>query len=135
MSEDKNVPIGHNQNPIEDEAIKLIDKTYDQLLLIKQYISKSILGKNNTVRKGNIFIARLYSSKAIADLKSWNAVIKAKNNGVDIHSAPLKHHKLEIVGGSEYKFGQYIVDKKWNGCDDKLVSSKQLSFDFKKEQQ
>ena len=50
-------------------------------------------------------------------------VIFAKEKGADIHAAPIKTHKLEIVAGREHKFGQYIIDKE----------SKQLEFDFDKE--
>ena len=34
-----------------------------------------------------------------------------KENGADIHSAPIKSHKLNIVGNSHHRFGQYLVDK------------------------
>jgi len=44
------------------------------------------------------------------DLKPWYKVIEAKENGVDIDSSPIKSSKLEIVAGSNYKFGQYIID-------------------------
>ena len=49
--------------------------------------------------------------ETLKELAPWNAVIEAKENGVDIHAAPIKTHKLEIVAGAEHKFGQYIIDK------------------------
>ena len=36
----------------------------------------------------------------------------AKANGVDVHSAPIKTHKLDIVTNMRTeRFGQYIIDK------------------------
>ena len=44
--------------------------------------------------------------KTLKELESWNEVIKAKENGVDIHAAPIKTHKLDIAGSAEHQFGQ-----------------------------
>ena len=117
MSQEKR-RIGDNHNPIQDQAIKLVDALYDRLLQIDKYLGQAIGGKNKTVRDNNAFIAAVHSAKTLKELKSWNEIIKAKNNGADIHCAPLKHHKLEIVGGWYNEFGQYIVDKK-EVADDK----------------
>ena len=46
------------------------------------------------------------------DLKPWQEVINAKDNGVDVHSAPIKTHKLDIVTNTNTEpFGQYIINK------------------------
>ncbi len=47
----------------------------------------------------------------IQDLDSWFKVNEAKENGVDIHSAPIKSHKLNIVADRHHQFAQYVVDK------------------------
>ena len=114
MSKEKK-KIGYNPaniNPIEDQAIKLIKEVYENLLDLKQHIKKSCLGKNKTLRDNGAVMSNIMSNKLIKRLEPWHKIIEANDNGADIHSAPLKHHKLEIVANSHYeKFGQYLVDE------------------------
>ena len=109
MSEE-NKGIGDNQNPATEEAIKFIKSIYENLIVQQKYSEKSVNGKNKTIRDNNALKSVLQSWKALKELKPWVEVIKAKENGVDIDSAPIKSSKLEIVAGSNYKFGQYIID-------------------------
>ena len=103
--------IGDNQNPIQDQAIKLIKNIYENLLNLDKHTNQSWLGKNKTIRDNNALMSAVKSKKILQELESWHKVIEAKENGADIHSAPIKSHKLNIVGDSHHKFGQYLVDK------------------------
>ena len=103
--------IGDNQNPIQDQAIKLIKNIYENLLNLDKHTNQSWLGKNKTIRDNNALMSAVKSKKILQELESWHKVIEAKENGVDIHSAPIKSHKLNIVADRHYQFGQYLVDK------------------------
>lgn len=103
--------LGDNQNPITDEAIKLVRKLHDALIVQKKYCELAFNGKNKTIRDNNAVNSLAQINGVLSELKPWNEVIEAKENGEDIHSAPIKSSKLEIVAGSEHKFGQYIIDK------------------------
>ena len=102
--------IGDNQNQVTEEAIKFIKRIYEDLIVQQKYSEKSVNGKNKTIRDNNALKSVLQCWKMLKDLKPWYKVIEAKENGVDIDSAPIKSSKLEIVAGSNYKFGQYIID-------------------------
>ena len=103
--------IGDNQNPIQDQAIKLIKRIYENLLNLDKHTDQSWRGKNKTIRDNNALMSAVKSKKILQELESWHKVIEAKENGEDIHSAPIKSHKLNIVCDSHHKFGQYLVDK------------------------
>jgi hypothetical protein len=111
MKNGKDVLIGHNANPIENQAIKFIKKIRDGLIVQKEHCHDAVLGKNKTVRDNASVHSLTQISDVLSWLEPWSKVIEAKENGVDIHSAPLKEHKLEIVAGSHTEFGQYIVDQ------------------------
>ena len=122
MSKEKR-GLGDNQNPVTDSAIKLIDNIRFHLVVQKGHCEEEVIGKNKTVRDNATINSLAKINSILRLLKPWNEVIDAKLNGADIHAAPIKTHKLEIVAGREHKFGQYIIDKE----------SKQLKFDFDKE--
>ena len=103
--------IGDNQNPIQDQAIKLIKSIYENLLNLDKHTNQSWLGKNKTIRDNNALMSAVKSKKILQELESWHKVIEAKDNGEDIHSAPIKSHKLNIVADNYHQFGQYLVDK------------------------
>ena len=108
---DKMRRIGDNQHPIQDAAIKLIDKIWFNCVLQKGRCEEAVLGKNKTVRDNAAMNSVAQINIVLKELKPWNEVIEAKLNGADIHAAPIKSSKLDIVAGSEHKFGQYIIDK------------------------
>ena len=103
--------LGDNQNPIEEAAINLIKNIKDSLIVQKKYCELAFSGKNKTIRDNNAVNSLAQINGVLNKLKSWNEVIEAKEKGVDIHSAPIKTHKLNIVAGAEHTFGQYIIDK------------------------
>ena len=102
--------IGSNR-PIEEHAIKFIRNIYEGLIVQRNHAEKAVSGKNKTIRDNNALMSAAKVEETLKELAPWNAVIEAKENGVDIHAAPIKTHKLEIVAGAEHKFGQYIIDK------------------------
>ena len=108
---DKTRRLGDNQNPIQDEAINFVQNIYESLIAQKKHCEDAVLGKNKTVRDNATVNSLAKINSILRLLKPWNEVIEAKQNGVDIHSAPIKSSKLDIVAGSEHKFGQYIIDK------------------------
>jgi hypothetical protein len=113
MPKDKRT-IGDNSaniNPIEESAVKLIRKIYDRLIVQKEHCIDAVLGKNKTVRDNAAMHSMTNISDVLSSLEPWNKVIEAKDNGVDIHSAPIKTHKLDIVADHNHEFGQYIIDK------------------------
>jgi len=111
MSKDIKRGLGDNQNPVTDAAINLIKKINDRLIVQKESCVEAVLGRNKTIRDNAARYSMTNISDILGELEPWNEVIEAKENGVDIHSAPIKSSKLEIVAGAEQDFGQYIIDK------------------------
>ena len=112
MSNDIKRRIGDNQNPIEDAAVKLIRKIYNGLIVQKKHCAGAVLGKNKTARDNAAMNSIAQINGVLRDLEPWKKVIEAKENGVDIHAAPVKSHKLDIVSNlNTESFGQYIIDK------------------------
>ena len=111
MSNDIKRGLGDNQNPIEDSAISFIKNIYESLIVQKKHCAKAVLGRNKTIRDNASMNSIAQINGVLRDLEPWKKVIEAKQNGVDVHRAPIKTHKLDIVAGAEHKFGQYIVDK------------------------
>ena len=109
MSKEK--MMGHNQNPIEESAINFIKNIKDSLIAQQKYCELAFNGKNKTIRDNNAVNSLAQINGVLSKLKPWNEVIEAKENGEDIHSAPIKSSKLDIVAGAENNFGQYIIDK------------------------
>ena len=98
--------IGDNQNPIQDQAIRFIQNIWHNLTDLNKTTEQSVNGRNKTIRDNNALMSAVKSKKMLQDLNSWNKVIEAQENGVDIHSAPIKSHKLNIVGAIHHQLGQ-----------------------------
>ncbi len=111
MSKDIKRGLGDNQNPIEDHAIEFIERIYNALIAQQQFAEKAFAGRNKTIRDNNALMSAAKIGQTLKELEPWKIVIKAKQEGVDIHSIPIKTHKLDIAGTSEHKFAQYIIDK------------------------
>ena len=110
MSQDKR-RIGDNQNPIQDQAIRLIKEIYENVVDLNNNTTESWKGKNKTIRDNNALMSAVKSNKILQRFESWFKVVDAKANGVDIHSALIKTHKLNIIAYRHNEFGQYLVDK------------------------
>ena len=103
--------IGDNQNPIQDQAIRLIKEIHENVLDVQKHASEAWIGKNKTVRDNNALMSVVKTNKMIQRFQSWFKVVDAKSNGVDVHSAPIKTHKLNIVADRHNELAQYLVDK------------------------
>ena len=101
-----------NINPIEDSAINFVRENIEKLIILKRYCERAFNGKNKTIRDISAMNSAAQINCILNDLKPWQKVIKAKDNGEDVHSAPVKTHKLDIVTNMRTeRFGQYIIDK------------------------
>ena len=104
--------IGDNQNPIQDQTIRLIKEIYENVIDVQKHASEAWIGKNKTVPDNNALMSAVKTNKMIQRFESWFKVVDAKANGVDIHSAPIKTHKLNIVANQNSEgFGQYLINK------------------------
>jgi|TARA_B100001964_G_scaffold137794_1_gene151951 hypothetical protein len=103
--------IGDNQDPIQDQAIRLIKEIHENMVGLQKHTSEAWMGKNKTIRDNNALMSVVKSNKILHRFESWFKVVDAKANGVDVHSAPIKTHKLNIVAHKHNEFGQYLVDK------------------------
>jgi hypothetical protein len=83
------------------QAHTFIVDIYEELVSIKEEF-----------RKANIKIGIVLVESLISNLKleSFADIFYAKKNNKDLHSYPHKAHKLEIVSGKAYDFGQFIVE-------------------------
>ena len=113
MTKVKPSTIGHNSgnNPIEEEAIALIQQMHDNFKVLEQKCYLSFNGKNSRIRENNALEATVLSKQILEKFDSWFKVIDAKARGVDVHHAPIKTHKLEIVSGNKTRFGQWLINR------------------------
>ena len=92
------------------QAEAMLSKLTKLVGLADKEVAKSIFGKNINQRTYASTKAKGYLEKFELETKSWQEVIDAKWRMHDIHSAPIKTHKLEITGGEHLEFGQHIVN-------------------------
>jgi hypothetical protein len=78
---------------------------------IEKYLTTALFGRNAWVRREGLMYAKVKASRVIDKLHSLMIVERALKSGEDIHSSPIKTHKLEIVGNEFYQAGQWIVNQ------------------------
>jgi len=105
----KKIKLG--ENPVTEEAVRLISKIYHALKHTQEYSLKAVNGKNKTIRDNSAMMSLHAVSKTLDQLDPWSEIIDAKIDGKDVDRAPFKSKKLEIVSGSEHNFAQYLIDK------------------------
>ena len=104
--------IGDNsQFPLAESAIDFVRENIEKLAILKRYCERAFNGKNKTIRDISAMNSAAQINCILNDLKPWQEVIKAKDNGEAIHSAPIKTHKLDIVANRHNEFAQHVVDK------------------------
>jgi hypothetical protein len=100
-----------------EQAVKFLDKLSSYVRMAEYEISRAINGKNVVVRAVGVRDTEKYLQKLVKETDDWHAVIETMKQGKDVHREEnCKGNKLEIVAGSEYEFGQYIIDQsspKW----------------------
>ena len=95
-----------------EHAVKLLDKFNHYALAAGYEIGIAINGKNDTKRADGARDAQVLLQKLEKESQSWNTVLDNMRAGKDIHiQENCKSEKLDIVGGAEHEFGQYIVNK------------------------
>ena len=94
------------------QAVRFLGKLCKLVRIANDQTHQSINGKNNVVRGICLRDVSTTLTKLCKETKDWHAVIETMKNGKDVHlQQNCKGSKLEIVGGSEYEFGQYIIDQ------------------------
>lgn len=78
---------------------------------INDCLNTAITGKNTWIRRDGLMSAINKTSETMDKLHSLMIVERALKSGQDIHRAPIKSHKLEIVSGEYPDAGQWIVNK------------------------
>ena len=89
---------------------------------IEKYLTTALFGRNAWVRREGLMYAKGKASRVMDKLHSLMIVERALKSGEDIHSSPIKTHKLEIVGNEFYQAGQWIINQerplKEEACDE-----------------
>ena len=98
-----------------DQAVRFVAKLSNLVISAEAKLrTKAINGRNVVVRARGLDDASVDLKKLVKETKHWHTVIETMKQGKDVHSehnGGCKSSKLEIVGGSAYDFGQYLVDK------------------------
>ena len=97
---------------ILQQAVKLLGRFNHYAAAAGYEISRAINGKNSTVRAVGARDAEIWLRKLKKESESWDTVIRNMEDGKDIHLQDnCKSEKLDIAGGFESEFGQYIINK------------------------
>ena len=89
---------------------------------IEKHLTTALFGRNAWVRREGLMYAEGKASRVMDKLHSLMIVERALKSGEDIHSSPIKTHKLKIVGNEFYQAGQWIINQerplKEEACDE-----------------
>ena len=95
-----------------DQAVKFLDKLSSYARLAGNEVEQVINGKNVVVRTNSAVSANEHLQKLENETAHWVEVLQTMKQGKDVHiEQNCKGSKLEIVAGSEYEFGQYLIDQ------------------------
>lgn len=108
-----------NKNKLQEDYNSLLDAMDDGVKRMSKYakaqldalkqLEIAISGKNNVIRTNAVIKAlEILKGEDLEYCKSWVIVDKAQSKQIDIHSAPVKTHKLDIVNDG---FGQHKVNQ------------------------
>ncbi len=117
--EDKSIKtngVGHNSaafsESVADQAVRFVNKLSALVRSANDKMHYAINGKNTVERGISLRDVSEIVLKLVNETKDWHTVIETMKKGKDVHiQENCKHEKLEIVGGSHYNFGQYLIDK------------------------
>ncbi len=94
------------------QAVRILGKLSKLVRIANDQTNQSIKRKNNVIRGICLRDVSTTLTKLCKETKDWHAVIETMEQGKDVHiQENCKGSKLEIVSGSEYEFGQYIIDQ------------------------
>ena len=95
-----------------DQAVRFVARLSTLTREVVTQADEAVSGRNKTVRDNSAVAVQKKVSQLITETEHWNHVIETMQSGKDVHLAQnCKGSKLEIVGGSEPEFGQYLIDQ------------------------
>ena len=108
--------VGHNSaafsESVADQAVRFVNKLSALVRSANDKMHYAINGKNTVERGISLRDVSEIVLKLVKETKDWHAVIETMKKGKDVHiQENCKGSKLEIVGGSEHEFGQYLIDQ------------------------
>jgi hypothetical protein len=90
------------------DSVHLLAKTIIKTNAVTDALTKSLHGKNVVERTNAVRLAAKINQSAVNEVAPFKKVMDAILQGDDVHRAPIKTYKLDIV---QTNFGQFIVDK------------------------
>ena len=95
-----------------EQAVKFLDKLSGYARLAGYDANLAVNGKNVVKRTNSAISANKHLQKLEKETAHWFEVLQTMKQGKDVHiEQNCKGSKLEIVAGTEYEFGQYIIDQ------------------------
>ena len=95
-----------------DQAVNFLDKLIGCVGMAQRNLDIAIKGKNAVIRTVAVADADKHLQEVDKYTESWSEVLKTMKQGKDVHiEKNCKSEKLDIVAGTEYQFGQYLVDQ------------------------
>jgi len=95
-----------------DQAVRYLAKLSKLVRIAIKEADKAVSGKNVVVRTNSAAVTQKTLKELTTETEHWNHVIETMKSGKDVHvQENCKGSKLEIVAGSEYEFGQYLIDQ------------------------
>ena len=109
------------------QAVRFLDKLSSYARLAGYDANLAVNGKNVVTRTNSAVSAHEHLQKLEQETEHWFEVLQTMKQGKDVHiQENCKHNKLEIVAGSEYEFGQYLI----NQSDEKFCKENTEGKDY-----
>ena len=102
--------IQYNKTLLESlsDGVHLLAKIITKTNTVADALTKSLHGKNVIERANALRHATKINQLVVNEVAPFKKVMDAILEGNDVHRAPIKTYKLDIV---QTNFGQFIVDK------------------------
>ena len=102
--------IQYNKTLLESlsDGVHLLAKTIIKTNAVADALTKSLHGKNVVERANALRYATKINQLVVNEVAPFKKVMDAILEGDDVHRAPIKTYKLDIV---QTNFGQFIVDQ------------------------
>ena len=95
-----------------DQAVRYVAKLSTLAREVVRQADEAVSGRNKTVRDNSAVAVQKKVSQLITETEHWNHVLETMIAGKDVHvQENCKGSKLDIVAGSEYELGQYLIDQ------------------------
>ena len=102
--------IQYNKTLLESlsDGVHLLAKIITKTNTVADALTKSLHGKNVIERADALRLATKINQLVVNEVAPFKKVMDAILEGNDVHRAPIKTYKLDIV---QTNFGQFIVDQ------------------------